>query len=764
MTDPAGPVLLRTKLRPPPIHVGLVRRARLDALLEAGAQTRLCLIDAPAGSGKTTLLAQWCLADHGSRGVAWVSLDAGDDDPVRFWVYVIEAFRAVEPGLGEAVVGLLQGSDSADALTQVVLPGLLNELATVGSELVIVLDDYHLIKNPVCHQTLVFFIDHLPANVHLMMATRVDPPLPLARLRGRGELAEIRIAELGFTDTEAATLLNDAMGLDLESQDVQRLWERTEGWVTGLYLAGLWLRGREDPGAFIVSFEAGHRHIVDYLGIEVLARQPEPLRAFLLRTSILQRLSGPLCDALLETDNSAGVLVELERANLFLIPLDEHRRWYRYHHLFAELLRLELTNREAELVPVLHRRAAAWHRDAGDVEAAIYHATAAGEFAEAAALIGDHWLSYARRGRVATVERWLGGLPDDAIAADPPIAAVASWIIGLRGASKEENDRWLAAAEANGHQPPPEGMPSVPFAVAMGRSLHVFDDVGRATQAARRAVELADPRPSESYWMGAAVLGRGLYLSGQAAEARAVLEEVARDMPPADRQPYVVINTYALLSLLADDNGDEATAATLARRAMEVTEAQGLGFSPLIGTAYLALARAATRRGGLVEAEHLLERALPVLGIDGTVVNYAQALLELAGVRHARGDADGADAAVKRARELITGFADPGMLPTLLDRTERAVRRAPRGQPSPTAALTDRELAVLRLLPTRLSQPEIAQELYVSVNTVRTHIQGIYRKLGVASREEAISHARELDLLPGPASPSGPSGSTDPGP
>ena len=262
--------------------------------------------------------------------------------------------------------------------------------------------------------------------------------------------------------------------------------------------------------------------------------------------------------------------------------------------------------------------------------------------------------------------------------------------------------------------------------------------------------------------MGAAVLGGGLYLSGQAAEARAVLEEVARDMPPADRQPYVVINTYALLSLLADENGDHATAATLARRAMEVTEAQGLGFSPLIGTAYLALARAATRRGGLVEAEHLLERALPVLGIDGTVVHYAQALLELAGVRHARGDTDGADAAVKRARELITGFTDPGMLPSLLDRTERAVRRTPRGQHSP-AALTDRELAVLRLLPTRLSQPEIAQELYVSVNTVRTHLQGIYRKLSVSSREEPIAHARELGLLPGPASHSPPAGTADPG-
>jgi LuxR family transcriptional regulator, maltose regulon positive regulatory protein len=762
VTDPAGPVLLRTKLRPPPIHVGLVPRARLDAHLEAGAQTRLCLIDAPAGSGKTTLLAQWCLADHESRRVAWVSLDAGDDDPVRFWIYVIEAFRAVEPGLGETVLGLLQGSESAEVLTQVILPGLLNELATVGSELVLVLDDYHLISYPGCHQTLSFFLDHLPANVHLMVATRVDPPLPLARLRARGDLAEIRIAELGFTDTEAATLLNEAMGLDLALQDVQRLWERTEGWVTGLYLAGLSLRGREDPGAFIASLQAGHRHIVDYLGIEVLARQPQPLRAFLLRTSILQRLSGSLCDALLETDNSAEVLVELERANLFLIPLDEHRRWYRYHHLFAELLRLELTNREPELIPVLHRRAAAWHQRTGDVEAAIYHATAAGEFAEAAGLIGRHWLSYTRRGRAATVERWLRGLPEDAIAADPPVAVVAAYISGLRGASKQEGERWLTAAEANGNQRPPEGMRSVPFAVAMGRALHAFDDVGRAVQAARRAIELAGPEPSENHSMATAALGRNLYLSGQAAEARAVLEEVARDMPPADKQPYVVVNTFALLSLLAGEDGDDATAATLARQAMETAEAEGVSFSPLSGIAYFALARVATRRGGLVEAEQLLERALPVLGVDSVLVQYAQALLELAAVRHARGDTEGADAAVKRARELVTGFADPGMLPSLLDGTERALRRALRGQPSP-AALTDRELAVLRLLPTRLSQQEIAQELYVSVNTVRTHLQGIYRKLGVASREEAISHARELDLLPGPASRSDPAGTADPG-
>ena len=739
------PVVLRTKLYPPPVRAGLISRARLDVVLEAGAQTRLCLIDAPAGSGKTTLLAQWCLGDHGSRRVAWLSLDEGDDDPVRLWVYVVEAFRTIEPGVGKAVLGLLHGFGSSDALTPVILPGLLNELATVGSELVLVMDDYHLISNPVCHQSLAFFIDHLPANVQLMMATRADPPLPLARLRAKGELAEIRLAELGFTDAEAATLLNDAMGLELESQDVQRLWEQTEGWVAGLYLAGLWLRGREDPGASIASLEAGHRHIVDYLGAEVLARQPQPLRRFLLRTSILERLSGSLCDALLETTDSAEVLIQLERTNLFLIPMDEHRRWYRYHHLFAELLRLELTGREPELKPVLHRRAASWYRQAGDVEAAIDHATTAGDFAEAADLIGRHWLPYWRQGRDATVERWLRGLPDVVLAANPLLAVAAAWIRGHRGASKRELERRLGAVEASGQEPLSRG---VAFDLAIARGTHTFDDVGRSLQAARRAVELASPESSEEYFVAATTLGRMLYLAGQTTEAQGVLEEGARRLPPADQQPHQLVNVLALLSLLAGEQGDDATAATFARQAMDAAEAQGVSLIPMNGIAYLALARAAAWRGGLAEAEQLLEQALSILEIDSFQAQYTQALLELAGVRNARGDPEGAEEALKRARDLISQFVDPGMLPPLLDSTERALHRAARGRALPAGALTDRELAVLRLLPTRLTQQEIAQELYVSVNTVRTHIQGIYRKLGVASRQEAITHARELGLLP----------------
>jgi LuxR family transcriptional regulator, maltose regulon positive regulatory protein len=756
------PVLLRSKLGPPPIRAGLIARARLNGLLEAGAQTRLCLIDAPAGSGKTTLLAQWCLADQASRRVAWLSLDEGDDDPVRFWSYLVEAFRVVEPGFGEAPQALLQGPGTADVFTQAILPELINGLATSESDLVLVLDDYHLVTNPDCHETLAFFVDHLPANVHLMVATRVDPPLPLARLRASGELTEIRIAELGFSNAEATALLNDAMRLDLTLKDVRRLWERTEGWAAGLYLAGLSLRGREDPGPFIASFEAGHRHVIDYLGTEVLARQPEPVRSFMLRTSILQRLSGPLCDAVLEADNSAELLAELEHANLFLIALDDQRQWWRYHHLFAQLLRLELSDREAELVPVLHRRAAAWHRDTGDVEAAIYHATAAGEFAEAGSLISRHWLTYFRRGHVATLERWLQGLPEDVIAAHPPIALISAWVGGQRNASMQEIERWLAAAEAGDYQGPlPPGIRSVPFAAAMVRAVNTFDDVGRSLRAARQVLDAAGPRASESYWMGAVTLGRSLYLSGQGQEARAALEEVASNVPAPDHQPYVVVNTFALLSLLAGEDGDDQRALALARHAMDVVEAQGVRYDALSGVAYIALAQAMARRGELAEAEQLLEQALYVLGNDSFVVQHAQALLELAGVRHARGDTDDSHAVVDQAQQLITTLADPGMLPSLFDSTERAVRRASRRQPSPLAALTDRELVILRLLPTRLSQQEIAQELYVSVNTVRTHVQGIYRKLGAASRQEAIATARANDLLPDPVSRSRPA--TGPG-
>jgi LuxR family transcriptional regulator, maltose regulon positive regulatory protein len=749
-----GSGLVASKLVAPASRAGLLPRASLQSLLQAGLQGKLCLVEAPAGFGKTTLLSQWRAAAGGGR-VAWVSLDEGDNDPTRFWGYLVGALRSVEPGVGASALAAL-GRPSAD-LHRAVLPGLLNDLHVVGSPLVLVLDDYHLITNPTCHQTLAFFLDHLPAGVHVALSGRTDPPLPLARMRARGELTELRVADLQFTDEEAMALLNGSMRLQLAADDVERLAERTEGWAAGLYLAGLSLRGREDARAFIASFHGDNRHVADYLAAEVLERQPEEIRRFLLRTSILERLSGPLCDAVLEAEGSAGLLGELERSNLFLVPLDDRREWYRYHHLFAQLLRLELAGREPELLATLHRRAAAWHRQAGNLDEAIGHASAAGEFTQAAALIARHWLTYWRRGQRATVARWLDGLPDAAILANPPVAYVAAWIRGYSGASKQQTEDWLAVVERDGAEGSlpdgvssqgslPDGVSSLVFGANLARASLVFDDLGRSAAAGRRALEFAGPKSLQFWWMAQSALGHALYLSGQAAETRPQLEELVRRVPAA-AQPVAVVLALAVLSLLAGDQDDDDTAMALARRAAATADAQGLSAEPMCGIAYAALGRALARQGELAEAEVQLGRALAPVGIDSMVGQRAFALLLLAPVRRSRGDLAGARALVEQARELIEQFTDAGVLPSLLEQTEQAVASAPRRRVEAAAPLSERELAVLRLLPSRLSTREIGRELSVSVHTVRSQVQAIYRKLQVSTRAEAVTRARELGLL-----------------
>ena len=749
-----GSGLVASKLVTPAPRAGLIRRADLLSLLQASRQLKLCLVEAPAGSGKTTLLAQWQAAAGGGR-VAWVSLDEDDNDPTRFWIYVVEALRTVEPGVGAAALEALR-RPSAD-LYRAVLPGLLNELSRIGSPLILVLDDHHLIANSTCHQSLTFFLDHLPDLVHLVLATRVEPPLPVARMRARGELAELRGADLQFTVEEASALLNGSMGLQLADDDVARLMERTEGWPAGLYLAGLSLRGRQDVSAFIAAFQGDNRHVADYLSAEVLERQPAKVREFLLHTSVLKRLCGPLCDAVLEADGSAGLLEELERSNLFLVPLDDRRGWYRYHHLFGQLLRLELASREPALLATLHRRAAAWHRQAGNLDEAIGHASAAGDFTEAASLIARHWLTYWRRGQRATVARWLDGLPDEAIMANPPVAYVTAWIRGYSGASRQQTDDWLAVVGRNGAEGSlpdgvgsegslPDGVSSLAFGANLACAALVFDDLGRSVAAGRRALELAGPDSLQFWWMAQSALGHALYLSGQAAGTQPELEELVRRVP-ATAQPVAVVLALAVLSLLAGEKDDDHTAMMLARQAALTADTQGLGAEPICGIAYAALGRALARQGQLAEAEVQLERALELVGIDSMAAQRAFALLLLAPVRRGRGDVAGARDLVEQARELIEQFTDSGILPTLLAQTERALAAAPR-RPVEAAPLTERELVVLRLLPTRLSTREIGRELSVSVTTIRSQVQAIYRKLQASTRSEAVAHARELGLLP----------------
>jgi LuxR family maltose regulon positive regulatory protein len=377
-------VLIAAKSEPPAIRSQLIERANLIEMLSAEPCRKLTLLSAPAGWGKTTLLAQWVSGADDRRRRGWLSLDASDNDPTRFWTCAIAALDTASPGVSPRAFELItMGADPR----QVVLPTLLGELAAIDHQIALILDDYHLIENRTVHEQVGFVVERMPRTFQLAIATRSDPMLPLARLRARGELLELRAEELGFQAGEAAELLDGVFGLALTDTQVELLFRRTEGWAAGLYLAALSLAGRADAATFIKTFAGDNRHIVDYLMAEVLDGQPSDLRSFLLRTSVLGRLSGPLCDAILQTSGTDSVLEKIERENLFVVPLDMSRHWYRYHQLFGELLRTELRRSEPDLVAELHRRAATWFETEGLIDEALRHLIAAGDIARRADLI-----------------------------------------------------------------------------------------------------------------------------------------------------------------------------------------------------------------------------------------------------------------------------------------------------------------------------------------------------------------------------------------
>ena len=424
MTTGSG-ALLQTKLFAPRVTRELVDRPRLTELLgdQLGGEAwpPVLLVSAPAGFGKSTLLAQALLGGSapGRARVAWLSLDPGDSDPLNFWAYVLAALRTALPSVGGSAQVLLESPGGTPITTMLTI--LLNDLASSDEEVVLVLDDYHVIHGPDVHEAMTFLVEHLPPQFHLVVATRSDPPLPLARLRARGQLAEVRAADLRFTEQETAAYF-DGMGLRLSAGEVATLEGRTEGWVAALQLAALSLRGRDDAAGFIEGFAGNDRHVVDYLVEEVVHRQPEDVRDFLIRTSVLTRLSGPLSDAVTGRTDGRAMLETLDRDNLFLLPLDDKRRWYRYHHLFADMLQARLLDERPDEVLELHRRASAWHEQDGDITAAIEHALAAGDTERAAGLVELTIRPMGKDRREAQLRRWMEALPDEVFAARPVLA------------------------------------------------------------------------------------------------------------------------------------------------------------------------------------------------------------------------------------------------------------------------------------------------------------------------------------------------------
>jgi LuxR family maltose regulon positive regulatory protein len=534
-----APPLLATKLHAPRRRGGLVERPRLTDRMVDEALPPLTIVAAPAGFGKTTLLTDWFTsAEHTNRLTAWLSLDARDNDPIVFWSYVIAAVQTTVPDVGQDALALLRSSQPHES----VVAALVNDLAGISDDVVLVLDDYHVIESAQLHESVAFLLDHLPPQTHLVLGSRADPPLPLARLRARGDLLEIRAADLRFTSDESAAYFNDSMGLQLTAGDVDALEARTEGWIAALQLAALSMQGRDDTAGFIETFTGDDRFVVDYLAEEVLERQPDDVRDFLLQTAIMDRFTGPLCDAVTGGSGGKTMLEHLDRANLFVVPLDDRRVWYRYHHLFADVLRARLLDEDPALVNELHRRASDWHSTNGDRGEAITHALAGEHVDRAAELIELAAPELRQRRQEGTLRHWLDALPAE-VFVDRPVLAIT-----LAGARMTTGDTagvgaLLDAVEAalDRSEPAPIYVDDEQFA-ALAAQLHVQraglalldGDVDATIDQATRVLDLAEPTDHLRRGAATALLALAHWTAGDLDTAERRYDEAINALIEAD--------------------------------------------------------------------------------------------------------------------------------------------------------------------------------------------------------------------------------------
>jgi ATP/maltotriose-dependent transcriptional regulator MalT len=728
------------KFRLASLRPGLVERTRLTQQLVEGVGP-LVTISAPPGFGKSTLLAQWSAAD--SRKFAFVSLEVSENDPVELWNCVVMSVGQAVPSFGGSVEPML-GSVGGIAIGPLVRR-IAAELDQLSEPVVIVLDDYHVISNPACHASVAALIDHPVSGVCLALSTRADPAIPLGRLRASGELVEIRGSDLAFTAEETEELLNGRKELALSADGLAIIQRRTEGWPAGLELASIGLRESADRDEFLRSFGGSNRHVVDYLTEVVLDLVDEDARRFLLETSVLSELCGPLCDAVTGRDDSAAILDTLERSNLFVISLDDQRLWYRYHHLFGELLRERLQLTMPDRLADLHRRASAWSAEAGDVDEAIGHAIAAREPQAAAALVLGSWSSRVASGRLRTVLGWLESFPDGYVTGSASLSLVSAWVNGLLGhdaaASQSIGDMLTAGSPG----PLPDGSSTTEHSAALFRSLFsVKTDADELRGAARSVRTFRDELRPDFQAVATFAIGAAAFLGGEYEEARTELQRAVH-LAEALQTWLIMVDALGFSTQVALAESRTEDAEALALRLVEQARAHGLLDLPHVGY-YLATAGTAIARSGqLAEGDELLGAGIGQLA-DWAPLMAAHARLMRAPIRRQLGDMDGARALLEEAKALLAGCASTGIIGELVPEVERALSASHR-RGEDWADLTDRELSVLRLLERGLSQREIAKELFLSFHTVHSHTKSIYTRLGVTSREEAIRRARELQLL-----------------
>ncbi len=736
--------LLASKLLRPLLRPGTVRRLPLIERLARGARCPIVSVVAPAGYGKTTLLSQW--AESNGQSFAWVSVDEGDNDPKVLLTYIAEALDAVEP-IDRRVFDAL--ASPASSVPGSVVPRLGSAFSSMTSPVVLVLDDVHVLHSRECRAALSVLADHVPGGSRLALAGRAEPPLRVARLRAEGRILEIGPGDLPLTCEEASSLLRDA-GLALGEDEVAELHRRTEGWPAGLYLAALYLREGGPLAGAAVSFGGDDRLVSQYMESEFLARISGGQRVFLTRTAVLERMSGPLCEAVLELPGSRATLADLARSNSLLVPLDRRGEWYRYHHLFRDMLLAELNTREPELMPVLRRRAASWCLANGWPEEALEYSMAAGDVDTAAGLVEKLGVPAHRQGRVPTVDRWLRWLEDrDGIKGHPMIAVLAALFCALTGRPVEA-ERWASVVDRWQYGDPGRaGEPSTEAWAALMRTFLCRRGVEQmradADEAVRRFAAESFVTPAPALVRGIArVLCGDLDGSDDSLEGGvSVGEEVG-----AHEDVALALCERSLLAMAGGDWGRAEVLAGQARAALRRAGIEESYATPLVSAVQ---ARAALHRGDvpaarqeLVTAQrlrHLLTYALPYFAV--------QARIELIRVHLALADLAGARTLMREVDELLRRRPGLGILAG--EAQALRVRLAKeRGSNVPGAsALTAAELRLLPLLSTHLSFPDIAGELFLSPNTIKSQAVSIYRKLGASSRNQAVARSRGLGLLEG---------------
>ncbi len=680
--------LLVTKLYQPPLRPTVVPRPRLIERLNTGLYRKLTLIAAPAGFGKTTLVSAW-VAGCG-HPVAWLSLDAGDNDPTRFLLHVVAAVQTIAPTLGAAVLEALQSPQPPPP--EPLLTALLNEITTLPDPVVLVLDDYHLIEAPPVDDALTFLLAHLPPRLHLVIATREDPPLPLARLRARDHVTELRAADLRFTAAEAAAFLNPVMGLTLSPADIAALDERTEGWIAGLQLAALSLQGHQDVPGFVRAFAGDHRYIVDYLGDEVLQRQPEDVRSFLLQTAILDRMTGPLCEAITGQEGGAARLAALERGNYFVVPLDEQRHWYRYHHLFADVLSAHLLAEQPTQVATLHRRASAWYEHNGSATEAIRHALAAADVARAADLIELAVPAMARSRQEATALGWLKALPDEVVRCRPVLSVEYAAMLLVSGeltgveARLRDAERWLDTTPDRRERPDAPSAEMVvvdqaefrllPGSIAVYRAGQAMarGDVAATVHYAQQALALVPEDDHLRRGAAAALMGLASWTSGDLETGhRAYAEGMARIQRVGNISD--VLGCSIALADIRMAQGHLHEAMRTYEQALQL--AAGQDEPVLRGTAdmYVGQSELYREHNDLHTATELLLRSKELGVLAGLPQNPYRWCVAMARVREADGDLDSALDLLCEAERVYMGDFFPNVRPVAALRTRMWVKQ-----------------------------------------------------------------------------------------